>query len=118
MNTIKTKILTNGLKEEIKLKGEKVSYVNEYKYLGQTISSTTQMEKEISKRINTSWKRFWLLKEILKNKEIPTTVKSQTWSLTNNHIKKLEVCQNSMQRSILDIERKDKVRLSYITEKK
>jgi hypothetical protein len=128
MNTINTKILTSGVKEEIKLKGERVDY-DEYEYLGQTISSTIQMEKEISKRISTSWIRFWSLKEILKNKEIPMTVKgeiintcitpclsygSQTWSLTNNHIKKLEVCQNSMPSalSIPDVKRKDRVRLS------
>lgn len=132
MNTQKTKLMTNSEKYEIEINGNNIEYVNEYEYLGQTISPYDQTNKEIDKRIEKAWKRYWSLKEIMKAREIPTkdkikvlnmcvipiiTYGCQSWALTQKNWKRLEVCQNSLERSILNIKLKDKIRLSTIKHK-
>lgn len=64
----------------------------------------------------------------MKSKEIPAPDKGkilitllyarQTWALTNKITNKLEVCQNSMQRSLLDLKIKNKMKLVDIRQTK
>lgn len=132
MNALKTKLMTNRSKIPIKVKDDTIEYVEEYTYLGQTISPTNISSKEIQNRINSTWKRYWSLKEITKNPDIPLNLKSrvfnmcilpvmtygcQTWPLTKENINKLEVCQHSIERSMLNIRKRDKKTLKFIRNK-
>lgn len=129
MNMSKTKLMTNNSEDLIKINGNTIEYVSEYVYLGQIISPSDQSNKEIEKRISNAWKRFWSLKEVMKAKEIPTSQKfkvfnmcivpvltygCQTWALTGKQEKRLDTCQNNMERSVLNIKLKDRVKLSII----
>ncbi|GBP37630.1 Putative uncharacterized transposon-derived protein F52C9.6 [Eumeta japonica] len=136
MNPTKTKIMTNSQQiahnELIIVNSEQLEYVKEYIYLGQLISTDGSMNKEIERRITNTWKKFWSLKEIFKDKDMPMTAKKkvyelcimpcllygcQTWALTELQENKLKVCQNSMERSILGIKRSDGVKLEIIKKK-
>ncbi|GBP75475.1 Putative uncharacterized transposon-derived protein F52C9.6 [Eumeta japonica] len=90
------------------------------------------MQKEINIRIGNAWKRFWSLKEVMKNPHIlmkdKTTVfnscilpcltyGAQTWALTNKQSRALRVCQNRMERSMLNIKLQDKIKLTNIRNK-
>ena len=78
-----------------------------------------------------TWRKFWSLKEILKSK-LPTKLKkkvmdgcllpclsygSQTWILNKNATDKIQKTQRAMERSILNIRLKDKVKTCKIREK-
>ncbi|XP_063619666.1 uncharacterized protein LOC134792326 [Cydia splendana] len=132
LNTDKTKLMTNHEKAPISLNNSCIEYVNQYTYLGQIISPEDQMTKEINTRICNAWKSYWSLKEVMKNPQIPIkdktkvfnscilpclTYGSQTWALTEKHKKALQVCQNNMERSILNIKLRDRVRLTNIRSK-
>ncbi|XP_047998769.1 uncharacterized protein LOC125236115 [Leguminivora glycinivorella] len=129
MNTEKTKIMTNSGKEEILIDNNLIEYVEQYTYLGQVISPQNLMQQEVDTRIGNSWKRYWSLREIMKNNQIPTNLKSkvfntcilpcltygcQTWALTDKERRALQVCQNSMERSMLHIKLKDRIKLDTI----
>lgn len=129
LNTTKTKIMSNVENIPITVNKTTIEYVEEYIYLGQIISPTDLTNKEVNNRINLAWKRYWSLKEIMKNPLVPLKAKSkvfnscilpvltygcQTWSLTSHNIRKLETCQHSMERSILNIKLKDKIKLGII----
>lgn len=132
MNLDKTKVMTNHIKSPIFLNSNQIEYVDEYTYLGQIIAPENQMQKEINVRISKAWKRFWSLKEIMKNPHIPLkdktkifnscilpclTYGAQTWALTKKQSRALRVCQNKMERSILNIKLRDKIKLTNIRNK-
>lgn len=120
MNRDKTKLLTNSTPITIQIDGQPLEYVNEYIYLGQTISHEDQTTKEITRRIVNGWKKYWSLKEIFKCNEFSMSIKRkvfntcvlpvitygcETWSLTKQHREKLERCQRAMERSITGIKK-------------
>ncbi|CAK1591052.1 unnamed protein product [Parnassius mnemosyne] len=129
MNTTKTKVMTNHDKVPITVNDTKIEYVEEYIYLGQIISPKDLTTKEINNRVQLAWKRYWSLKEIFKNPQIPLKAKKkifdscilpimtygcQSWSLTKHNLRKLENCQHSMERSMLNIKLKDKIKLETL----
>lgn len=132
MNTSKTKALTNSIEEPIVVNNHLIEYVQEYTYLGQIISHKDLTTIEIETRIGNAWKRYWSFKELMKNKETNIYIKRklfntcvlpvltygcQTWALTKAHLKKLEVCQRSMERSMLAIRKLDKINHTDIRNK-
>lgn len=132
INLTKTKMMTNSTPIDITNNGQKFEYVEEYVYLGQIISPNDQMSKEIDKRIATGWKKFWALKEVMKSKELSIKIKKktfdtcilpcitygcETWALTKHHREKLERCQKGMERSMLGLKLKDRVRSTDIRHK-
>lgn len=129
MNTSKTKLMTNGDKVPIMVSNTTIEYVEEYTYLGQIISPKDLTTKEISNRINLAWKRYWSLKEIMKNPQIPLKSKKkifdscilpimtygcQTWSLTQHNMHRLETCQHSIERSMLNVKLRHRIKLKTI----
>lgn len=132
MNLTKTKIMSNSTNIEIKIKDEVIEYVQEYIYLGQLISQEDCMQKEIERRIANTWKRFWSLSEVMKNKDMPIKQKRkvfnmcilpcllygcQTWALTEELSNKLKICQNGIERSTIGVKRKDRIKLKDIKSK-
>ena len=129
INLAKTKVLTNiSNLGEIKLGDTKIEKVQEYRYLGQIISFDNKIEKELKVRRNNAWKAFWAQKHILKsNLKLKTKIRifestvipvllygAQTWALTDKQLKKLQVTQNLMVRSLLGVKLKDKVGISNL----
>ena len=132
INFSKTKVLTNiSNLGEIKVGGNMIEKVQEYKYLGQLISFDNKTEKELKVRRGNAWKAFWAQKHLLKsNMKLKTKIRifestvipvllygAQTWALTSKQMKKIQVTQNSMIRSILGIRLKDKVSIKTLFDK-
>lgn len=133
MNTSKTKIISNSNHTITNINNDVIEYVNEYIYLGQLISTEDTVQKEVQRRITNTWKRYWSLSEIMKNNEIPIkdkrrvyntcilpclTYGCQTWTLTQHLSNKIRTCQNAIERSVIGVKRRDRVRLENIKNKK
>lgn len=120
INLSKTKIMTNiGNLETIKINGEHIERIIDYKYLGQTLDFDNKMEKELKNRKANTWKAFWLLSSIPESKmKLKIKIKilersvnpvqlygAQTLSMIEKQIQKT---QNSKLRSILQVRLKKK----------
>ena len=125
INYGKTCILTNAEKTKITINQKKIEYADEVTYLGQLVSFKDQQNKELSKRIATGWRKYWALKHIFKNKKLSQFIKSkvfnicitpaitygsQTWALTRKQYQRVQINQRRMERSMLGITLKDKIR--------
>ena len=130
MNKRKTKIMCNEVarrtrRNGISIDGEQLEEVEEYKYLGRLLTPGNEMAREIDGRITAGWKRFGQYSSFLKDKKIPMCMKkkiidtvilpsmtygAETWSLTQHLKNKLAVAQRSMERAMLGITIKDKIR--------
>ena len=124
LNFNKTKIMTNHEELPILIENNQIEYVSEYIYLGQLISFDNRSDKEISRRITLTWKKFWSLAFILLNPKIelkqkkeiidscilPTLIYGcQTWSLTSAQKTKITRCQRKIERKILNLTLKDRI---------
>lgn len=131
INVHKTKILTNREKIPISTATGQIEYNDDYIYLGHLISFKSCNEKEISRRIKSTWTKYWQMKEIFKS-SLPTNLKTkvmetclipcltyacQTWTLTEETLRKIQVCQRGMERSYTGFRLKDKTRHSVIRDK-
>ncbi|KAJ4437414.1 hypothetical protein ANN_17558 [Periplaneta americana] len=91
----------------------------------QTISFQNSMDKEIDRRIASAWKKFWGLSFILMDKGQKLRNKRQifnsciahvliygvqSWPLTKKQALKLGRCQRRMERKILGISLKDRIK--------
>ena len=137
LNKKKTKIMCNEVARRrprtgVKIDAEQLEEVTEYKYLGRLITSGNELSKEIGERITSGWRRFGDYSHFLRDKKIPTCLKrkimdtvilpamtygAETWTLTKHLERKLAVAQRSMERSLLNITRKDKIRNEIIRSK-
>ncbi|KAG7298024.1 hypothetical protein JYU34_018785 [Plutella xylostella] len=130
MNSSKTRAMTNSTEKPIHIHSGNIKYVNEYIYLGQIISFEEALEKEIDKRIATSWKKYWankdvfksdlpihLKKKIMDNTILPTLLYGcQCWALTKTVIRKITTFQRATERSMLGLKLRDRVKNSDIRE--
>ena len=129
MNEAKTKVMTNRDEKQISANGKSLQYVQQYTYLGQIIAMERKQNAEIKRRIGNAWNKFWSLKFILTNRAyslrsrlevlqscvIPVLIYgSQTWSNTAKETRMLQVCQRAMERRILGVTRRDKIRNTEI----
>ncbi|KAJ4439579.1 hypothetical protein ANN_07706, partial [Periplaneta americana] len=125
MNPTKTKVMTNGTQDPIQIQQSALEYVQQYVYLGQSISLNKNTENEIKRRIGLAWNKFWSLKFLLRDKRQKASTKAeildkcvmptllygcQTWSLTEKQKKQLQVCQRRMERKILNVSLRDRLR--------
>lgn len=132
LNGSKTKIITNGETRDVIIEGERIEYVKDFVYLGQLVSFENPTEKDIQRRIALAWKKYWGLKEIMKNKEIKIDIKKkifdiailpsltygcQTWALRKEDEEKLAVCQRKIERSMLGLKLSDQIRNKTIRKK-
>lgn len=125
LNAEKTKVITNGVMEPVSVGVKNIEYVNDYIYLGQMVSFKKCISNEVQRRIAIAWKKYWSLKEVMKNKQLNISIKKklyeisvlptltygcQSWSLKKEDEKKLSICQRKMERSMLGIRQKDKIK--------
>jgi hypothetical protein len=132
INFNKTKIMTNSIEIPLKIDDTEMEYVHNYIYLGKQISfDRNNNDHEIERRIKITWNKFWSHKEILKStlpikfkKQImdscllpSLTYAAQTWKFTLKIRNKIKTCQRSMERSITNIKKTQKIRHSIIRNK-
>lgn len=124
INFSKTKIISNSQENNpVIIEGQHIEYVKEYIYLGQSVSFDHHTEEEVRRRIAIAWKKYWGLKEIMKNKSVNIRIKSklfdiavlpcltyacQCWSLRKSEEEMLAICQRKMERSMLGIRLSDR----------
>lgn len=128
MNFEKTCVMTNSEPKSISLENNNIKYVEEYIYLGQNLSLNSRYIDEVERRIKKAWKSYWSLKHIFKSKldiklkktAIDTVVTPtllygcQTWAITREIIDKIQKFPRAIERSLLNIKIKDKVKSSDI----
>ena len=139
MNKKKTKIMCNEVAKRqhrrgISIDGEQLEEVNKYKYsyLGRLLTPENEIAKEIDQRITAGWRRFGQYSTFLKDQKIPMCLKrkimnivilptmtygAETWLLMKHQKEKLAVAQRSMERSMLNITWKDKIRNEVVRSK-
>lgn len=87
LNPEKTRIMTNGSKNTIQIDQMEINYTDEYIYLGQLITQQEAMQKEIERRVTNGWKRYWGLKEAMKDKELHINTKIKLMYTTCSHVR-------------------------------
>lgn len=124
MNMTKTKIMSDE-DNPVVIENQTIENVSEYIYLGHTIKLGRENQiAELARRIKLGWAAFGKLSYILKS-SIPNCLKCkvfntcvlpvltygiQTMTLTKQSMLKLQVTQRSMERAMLGISLRDKVR--------
>lgn len=134
MNSEKTKVMgtTNKPEEQVRVGGQIVERVEEYVYLGQIIRlGRDSYAREIERRVQLAWAAFGKLRDVFASK-IPQSLKTrvfnqcvlpvmtyacETWPLTVGMIHKLKVTQRNMERSMLGISLRDRVRNETIRQR-
>lgn len=130
INVSKTMAMTNSEKRPIIINNNPLEYTENYIYLGKRISfDKNSNDREIERRIQLTWNKYWSMKEIFKSKVIPINIKTkvmnsnllpcltygcQTWKFTSKIKNKLNVCQRALERSMLNIRKIDKIRHTKI----
>eukprot|EP00914_Ancora_sagittata_P021713 GHVO01043076.1.p1 GENE.GHVO01043076.1~~GHVO01043076.1.p1 ORF type:complete len:186 (+),score=14.28 GHVO01043076.1:383-940(+) len=95
------------------------------------LTPRNEMSVEINQRVASDWRRFGQYSQFLKERNLPTCLKrkimntvilpsltygAETWALTKHQTRKLAAAQRSMERSLLNISLKDKIRNEIIRE--
>ena len=111
------------------IKNDTLKQVDEFPYLGYTISSENNHEKAVSRRIGLAWVAFEKKEKIFQDKNIPIKLKTKvykvymepvvlyglecvTWS--RKLVNKIKVFQNDVMRTICNFKRDDRVRISHL----
>ena len=131
----KTKFMANiNTSDNIQINGTKIEKVTNYKYLWQTVAMENSTKQEVSVRIKAGWSVFGKYREIFLDRHLPVSLKRkvfkfnqcvlpamtygcQTWSLTKALVKKLETSQRDMERRMLNVKLKDRIRNTTIRQR-
>ncbi|KAK3564136.1 hypothetical protein QTP86_007804 [Hemibagrus guttatus] len=113
----------------VRLQGEEVKKVQEFKYLGSTVQSNGECGKEVKKRVQAGWngwRKVWgvlcerKISARIKGKVYRTVVRAamlyglETVSLRKRQESELEVAELKMLRFSLGVTRLDRIRDEYI----
>ena len=127
MNMDKTKVMSNVhvAPVPVVVGNDTLEVVDHYTYLGQIVQlGRSNFEKEVARRIQLGWAAFGKLRDIFSSR-IPQCLKtrvfnqcvlpvitygSETWSLTAGLLEKLRVTQRAMERAMLGVSLRDKIR--------
>ena len=130
--------MTNSTKHRVMVDGHQMEYVDEYIYLGQLVSFSNRLDKEVDRRVENAWKSYWSMKDLmnlnnplkLKQKLVDMcilpvlTYGAQVWSLTASQRSRLatastqtQTCQRAMERKILGVRRTDRIRNTTLRSK-
>ncbi|KAK3507128.1 hypothetical protein QTP70_007960 [Hemibagrus guttatus] len=103
----------------VRLQGEEVKKVQEFKYLGSTVQSNGECGKEVKKRVQAGW-NGWRKVSRIKGKVYRTVVRPamlyglETVSLRKRQESELEVAELKMLRFSMGVTRLDRIRNEYI----
>ncbi|KAK3534394.1 hypothetical protein QTP86_014422 [Hemibagrus guttatus] len=115
--------------ETVRLQGEEVKKVQEFKYLGSTVQSNGECVKEVKKRVQAGWNGWRKVSGVLCDRKISARIKGkvyrtvvrlamlyglETVSLRKRQESELEVAELKMLRFSLGVTRLDRIRNEYI----
>ncbi|KAK3510265.1 hypothetical protein QTP70_032584 [Hemibagrus guttatus] len=113
----------------VRLQGEEVKNVQEFKYLGSTVQSNGECGKEVKKRVQAGWNGWRKVSGVLCDQKISARIKGkvyrtvvraamlyglETVSLRKRQESELEVAELKMLRFSLGVTRLDRIRNEYI----
>ncbi|KAK3522612.1 hypothetical protein QTP86_027198 [Hemibagrus guttatus] len=113
----------------VRLQGEEVKKVQEFKYLGSTVQSNGECGKEVKKRVQAGWNGWRKVTGVLCDRKISARIKGkvyrtvvraamlyglETVSLRKRQESELEVAELKMLRFSLGVTRLDRIRNEYI----
>ncbi|KAK3511554.1 hypothetical protein QTP70_009660 [Hemibagrus guttatus] len=113
----------------VRLQGEDVKKVQEFKYLGSTVQSNGECGKELKKRVQAGWNGWRKVSGVLCDRKISARIKGkvyrtvvrpamlyglETVSLRKRQESELEVAELKMLRFSLGVTRLDRIRNEYI----
>ncbi|KAK3511407.1 hypothetical protein QTP70_007333 [Hemibagrus guttatus] len=113
----------------VRLQGEEVKKVQEFKYLGSTVQSNGECGKEVKKRVQAGWNEWRKVSGVLCDQKISARIKGkvyrtvvrpamlyglETVSLRKRQESELEVAELEMLRFSLGVTRLDRIRNEYI----
>ncbi|KAK3519927.1 hypothetical protein QTP70_007771, partial [Hemibagrus guttatus] len=113
----------------VRLQGEEVKKVQEFKYLGSTVQSNVECGKEVKKRVQPGWNGWRKVSGVLCDQKISARIKGkvyrtvlraamlcglETVSLRKRQESELEVAELKMLRFSLGVTRLDRIRNEYI----
>ncbi|KAK3568200.1 hypothetical protein QTP86_000226 [Hemibagrus guttatus] len=113
----------------VRLQGEEVKKVQEFKYLGSTVQSNGECGKEVKKRVQAVWNGWRKVSGVLCDRKISARIKGkvyrtvvrpamlyglETVSLRKRQESELEVAELKMLRFSLGVTRLDRIRNKYI----
>ncbi|KAK3511357.1 hypothetical protein QTP70_005279 [Hemibagrus guttatus] len=113
----------------VRLQGEEVKKVQEFKYLGSTVQSSGECGKEVKKRVQAGWNGWRKVSGVLCDRKISARIKGkvyrtvvraamlydlETVSLRKRQESELEVAELKMLRFSLGVTRLDRIRNKYI----
>ncbi|KAK3511348.1 hypothetical protein QTP70_004529 [Hemibagrus guttatus] len=113
----------------VRLQGEEVKKVQEFKYLGSTVQSNGECGKEVKKRVQAGWNGWRKVSGVLCDQKISARIKGkvyrtvvrpamlyglETVSLRKRQESELEVAELKMFRFSLGVTRLDRIRNEYI----
>ncbi|KAK3522383.1 hypothetical protein QTP86_008917 [Hemibagrus guttatus] len=113
----------------VRLQGEEVKKVQEFKYLGSTVQSNGECGKELKKRVQAGWNGWRKVSGVLCDRKISARIKGkvyrtvvrpamlyglETVSLRKRQESELEVAELKMLRFSLGVTRLDRIRNEYI----
>ncbi|KAK3572040.1 hypothetical protein QTP86_022268, partial [Hemibagrus guttatus] len=113
----------------VRLQGEEVKKVQEFKYLGSTVQSNGECGKEVKKRMQAGWNGWRKVSGVLCDRKISARIKGkvyrtvvrpamlyglETVSLRKRQESELEVAELKMLRFSLGVTRLDRIRNEYI----
>ncbi|KAK3517322.1 hypothetical protein QTP70_003396 [Hemibagrus guttatus] len=113
----------------LRLQGEEVKKVQEFKYLGSTVQSNGECGKEVKKRVQAGWNGWRKVSGVLCDRKISARIKRkvyrtvvrpamlyglETVSLRKRQESELEVAELKMLRFSLGVTRLDRIRNEYI----
>ncbi|KAK3559119.1 hypothetical protein QTP86_004099 [Hemibagrus guttatus] len=115
----------------VRLQGEEVKKVQEFKYLGSTVQSNGECGKEVKKRVQAGWNGWRKVSGVLCDQKISARIKGkvyrtvvrpamlyglETVSLRKRQDSELEVAELKMLRLSLGVTRLDRIKNEYIRE--
>ena len=113
----------------LKIQGEKVATVEDFKYLGLTVQSNGECGREVKKRVQAGWNGWRRMSGVICDRRVPARVKGkvyrvavrpamlyglETVALTKKKEAEMEVAELMMLRFSLGVTRMDKIRNEYI----
>ncbi|MCJ8733439.1 hypothetical protein PDJAM_G00223370 [Pangasius djambal] len=114
---------------KVRLQGEEVKKVQEFKYLGSTVQSNGECGKEVKKRVQAGWNGWRKVSGVLCDRRISSRIKGkvyktvlrpamlyglETVSRRKRQESELEVAELKMLRFSLGVTRLDRIRNEYI----
>ena len=113
----------------VKMQGEEVAKVDDFKYLGSTVQSNGECGREVKKIVQAGWNRWRRMSGVICDRKVPARVKGkvykvavrpamlyglETVSLTKRQEAEMEVAELKMLRFSLGVTRMDNIRNEYI----